>query len=307
VIERKAFHGVWVQTITPIGEKEDLLIPTIKRQYNLLSKSAVQGIIPLGPIGEFASLTFEEKRTLLRTLGQEGGRMLIMPQIGDTSIHNVLQLAGVAESAGCDAVCIIPPFYYPTTDETLYTFFQKIFENVKVPVLLYNQESYAKVPLSLNLLKKLKGFSHFYGVIDGGKNINYVSTLRQLDPELIILSNRDRFHVQWLELGTNGMVSWLANAFPWVFTQIYQFFRENRQNEALALQQKVSGLRDLLRMYPYPASLKYAMYQSGYPAMRVRTPLENLKEEQRTQLKTEISRYLQCSKILELPGCELIQ
>ena len=57
MLDRKAFEGVWVQTITPIGEKEDILLTTITKQYEHLSKSNITGIIPFGPVGEFPSLT----------------------------------------------------------------------------------------------------------------------------------------------------------------------------------------------------------------------------------------------------------
>jgi 4-hydroxy-tetrahydrodipicolinate synthase len=305
MMDRKGFEGVWVQTITPIGENEDILLPSITRQYEHLAKSNITGIIPFGPVGEFPSLTIEEKRQILRRFGQEAGTMKIMPQIGDNSLHNVLQLASFAESGGCDAVCVIPPLFYSMTENSLFHFYKRILESVKLPVFLYYIKTAMRIPLTINVIGTLTKYNHFYGIVDGGTDISFTEEIRRKFPNLVLLSARDRFHQQWIELGASGIVTWLGNAYPWIMTTFYNALKGGDMASALDIQQKIAGIRDMLRRYPFPASLKYTLYQLGFPAMKVRSPLENLPEDLRTRLKTEISRYLATCKIFEDPACEL--
>jgi len=77
--------GVWVETLTPMGEDYEILYSSLHSQYAHLEKSGISTIIPLSPVGEFATMIHQEKVEYLRTLGQESGKMRIFPQVGHAS------------------------------------------------------------------------------------------------------------------------------------------------------------------------------------------------------------------------------
>jgi dihydrodipicolinate synthase/N-acetylneuraminate lyase len=296
--------GVWVETLTPMGEDYEILYSSLHSQYAHLEKSGISTIIPLSPVGEFATMIHQEKVEYLRTLGQESGKMRIFPQVGHNSMKGILKLLLVAESAGVDGVVLVPPYYYrPITQETLYRFFSMILERVRLPVLIYNMEPYSQIPISLSLIEKLTRFPAFTGIIDCGQDPRYAREFRYQFPQYVFLAGSDHRQFEWMQFGADGIVSDLGNIYPWLFTNLYDCVRQNNIQGGQNLQNLIDGIIHIVQLYPQIASLKYLLYLLGFPSMVARLPLENLSQDQKTQLKTEIGRYLSKCQILQMqPG-----
>jgi 4-hydroxy-tetrahydrodipicolinate synthase len=307
MLDKKKFKGTWVSTITPFNEQDQIMKTTISSLYEYLSPHNISGIIPIGPIGEFASLSFQEKVEILRTLGQEGGSMKIMPVIGETSIKTALKLAMVAESAGVDGLVLIAPYYFlPVTQPLLYEYFEKIIKASRLPIFIYHRDRYCNIPLSTLLIEKLNRLRNFYGIIDSGMKENDFNLFRKQFPKMVILSGRDRCHGKFLQKGADGIVSWMANAYPQLFSYMYDQFKKGKISEVEKIQDNINCLRDILVKYPHPDSIKYALYQRGFPSMSTRLPLDRLEEDQKTKLKTDLGKYINANlnDILNAPNCE---
>ncbi len=93
MLDKNLYVGTWVAPVTPIGEDNELILDCLHTQYTHLAKSEIKAMIPFSPVGEFPSLLFQEKVEYLRALGQETGQMKIFPQIGNTSLKEILKLA----------------------------------------------------------------------------------------------------------------------------------------------------------------------------------------------------------------------
>src|SRR5262245_11920253 len=71
------------------------------------------GLVPLGSLGEGATLGFEEKAALLETIvGAVGGRVPVIPGIAALSTADAVRLARTAERAGCRGLMALPPYVY---------------------------------------------------------------------------------------------------------------------------------------------------------------------------------------------------
>jgi len=298
---KKELTGVWVATITPFGEDDEIMYPTIISQYEHLQKAGIRGIIPFTPIGEFPSLVYQEKVDILRKFGTQGGKMKIYPQMGHTSLKGVLRHIIIAESAGVDGITIIPPYYYlPISQIAYYNFLKPIFEHTHLPILLYHMDPHSQIPLSMQLVEKLTQYPNFLGIIDAGIEPSYIGQIRQQFPQLLLMSGSDRNHRTWMQNGCDGLVSEVGNAYPWLFTNFYNAIQNCNKDTIQSIEKKIHNLLDLFQKYPLIAAIKYAVYLLGFPAMGTRLPMDNLTSDQRTQLKTEISKYLHQNKVLEM-------
>jgi dihydrodipicolinate synthase/N-acetylneuraminate lyase len=299
VLDKNLYVGTWVAPVTPIGEDNELILDCLHTQYTHLAKSEITAMIPFSPVGEFPSLLFQEKVEYLRALGQEAGQMKIFPQIGNTSLKEMLKLALVAESSGVDGIAIIPPYFYrPLSQDVLCQFLSTFLEKSTLPVLIYNQESNTQIPITYPVSNCLMEYENFLGIIDKGNDALYPHEVKRRFPNLLILSGNDQQHLQWLKLGCDAILSESANTYPWLFSGLFQSYQRNDMDKAIEWQELINGLMEIISRYPYIAALKYTLYLFGFPAMGVRLPLKSLTEDQKTKLKTAIGRYLSQTKIL---------
>jgi dihydrodipicolinate synthase/N-acetylneuraminate lyase len=299
MLDKSKLFGTWVATITPLGEDNELILESLHVQYTHLQEANINGIIPFSGVGESASLIYQEKVEYLRALGEESGQMKIFPQIGHTSIKEVLKLALVAESAGVDGVTMIPPYFYrPISQETLCEYFTYFFERSKMPIMIYNQEPNTQITLSYPLIEKLSHFENFLGIIDMGKDTLYLHEVKRRFPDLLVFSGCDDNHLEQLNLGCEAIVTELGNVYPTLFSALFDSYQNNDMDKANELQNVINGILDILGQYPAIDALKYTLYLTGFPAMGTRIPAPSLTQDQKTQLKTDIGRYIIKNEIL---------
>jgi 4-hydroxy-tetrahydrodipicolinate synthase/2-dehydro-3-deoxy-phosphogluconate/2-dehydro-3-deoxy-6-phosphogalactonate aldolase len=296
---KEGFRGVWIPTITPINDNDDLMRSTISSHYEYLSKfgrhlgCSITGIMPLSVIGEFASLTMQEKVDVLRTLGQEGGRLKIVPFIIGNSIKNILRLIETAENAGADGMVLTTPYFFPSiSNEMLYQFILRAISESRLPFLLYNKDNPFKIPISTHLIRKLSENKRFMGIIDNGSDVNYINSIKKEFSDLVVLSGAEKQHREWLKNGADGIVSWLGNVYPSLTCELVSMVESGDEQASLVFNDKLNCLIDLISQYPMPDVIKYALFQRGFPSMTTRMPLEHLAEDERSKLKTDLKRYL---------------
>ena len=294
MLPKSSFLGPWVGTLTPFNEKGEIMPSTILAHYDYLADNHITGIIPLSPWGEFASLTYIEKVKILRELGQKGGQMMIMPMIGETSLQSALDLLRVAESAGADAVVLLAPYFYrPIRQNMILNYFKELIQATRLPVFIVHKDPNSQIAITPFIIQKFTDFENFYGVIDAGQDLEYFKALREKFPDLLLLSGNDATHTQWVLNGADGFVSSLGNAYPGCFYNIWKCLKESKASELNELQSHIRALQDLLMPYPSIDVIKYALYQRGFPSMTTRLPLEQMTEDQKSKLKTDLGKFVQ--------------
>src|SRR4051812_36140764 len=71
------------------------------------------GIVSLGSLGESATLRFEEKVAILKTLVSAlKGRAPVVAGIASLSTAEAIDLARAAEKVGCSGLMVLPPYVY---------------------------------------------------------------------------------------------------------------------------------------------------------------------------------------------------
>jgi 1-pyrroline-4-hydroxy-2-carboxylate deaminase len=74
----------------------------------------VDGVVALGSLGEAATLTFEEKVAILKTLVGALSAKPVVAGIAALSTAEAVALAKAAEQAGCAGLMVLPPYVYST-------------------------------------------------------------------------------------------------------------------------------------------------------------------------------------------------
>ncbi len=300
---RDQYKGIWVKTLTPFDYEGDILKNTLLKHYEFLQEGGISGIIPLTPIGEAPSLTFDEKVLILRKYGEKAMGMRIIPAIFENSLNDAKYFVKVAISAGVDGILVYPPHFYSyIKQKKIYQYYKELFKETqkyepKIPIFIAINDPYSKIPLSDLFLEKLaRKFENIYGVLDYEATFNSIKQFQEKFPNLVYFSVNEEEHLNLLQNGVEGIVSIIGNAFPHLVSTLYRLIKKKQSEEnmeqAILFQQQIKMIQETLQNYPIHSALKYALYQQQFPAMNVRLPLDSLKESQKTVLKDGIKGIL---------------
>lgn len=133
------FEGIFCPTITILDDEGKIDYELWGKHLDHLAEAGLNGVLLFGSIGEFYSVTLEDKKAATEfAVKRVGDRMKVFIGVGDTNFDNVLELTRFAETAGADAVLAVSPYYFGPTDAAAMTYFGGIAEATKLPVILYN-------------------------------------------------------------------------------------------------------------------------------------------------------------------------
>src|SRR5262245_45222444 len=96
------------------------------------------GLVPLGSLGEGATLTAPEKRQVLETLVRAVEGTPIVPGISALSTAEAVALAKDAQAIGCRGLMVLPPYVYSTDWREMKAHVAAVIGATELPCMLYN-------------------------------------------------------------------------------------------------------------------------------------------------------------------------
>ena len=251
-------------------------------------EEGVDGVIVSGSTGEFASLSEEERKTVIKlVIDHVNGRVPVIAGGMAPSTWETIKWCRFAEDVGADGVMVVSPYYGSLTDEALYKHFAKVAESVNIPVMPYNNTDTSGNDLVPEIVIRL---------VKEGK-VNYlkecVDTRRMqiikeaCGDKINIFSGVDDLLFQAFLLGCVGCVSGGANVVPKVVKSLYDLiWKDNNVNAARDLWYKYVPLATRFEAQGvWLPNIKAACEIVGDPVGKCRKPLLPVSEERRKDIR----------------------
>ena len=238
------------------------------------------GLVPLGSLGESATLSFEEKVAVLETaVTAVGDRVPIIPGIAALSTADAVRLAQAAERVGCGGVMALPPYVYSTDWREMKAHVAAIMQSVALPVMLYNNPvAYGTDFLPTQIAELARERATLVAVKESSTDVRRVTAIRALvGDRLEILVGVDDGIVEGVQAGAIGWIAGLVNAFPHESVALFDLavqVREGRGDRA-RLEALYTWFLPLLRLDTVPTFvqlIKLAQEMVGMGSARVRAP-----------------------------------
>jgi 4-hydroxy-tetrahydrodipicolinate synthase len=142
------FHGVFPYLVSPVEEDGRIKDEVLARLVEHLIGAGVHGLTPLGSTGEFAYLSFEQRRRVVEvTLDAAAGRVPVVAGVAATTTADAVRQAQAFERMGCAGVLAILEAYFPIPDEGVHAYFSAIARAVSCPIVLYSNPQSAVGPV----------------------------------------------------------------------------------------------------------------------------------------------------------------
>jgi len=284
----KKFEGIYAVLVTPFKEDESLDEERLRTHADRVIEEGVDGVIVGGSTGEFASLSEEERKTLIKLVIEHvNGRVPVLAGGMAPSTKETIRWCKFAEDAGADGLMIVSPYYGAQTDEALYQHFKKVAESVNIPIMPYNNTDTSGNDLVPDIIIRL---------VKEGK-VNYlkecVDTRRMqiikeaCGDKINIFTGVDDLIFQGFVLGAAGCVSGGANVVPRVVKKLYNLIvKENDIRAARELWYKYVPLAALFEAPKvWLPNIKAACEIVGDPVGRCRKPLLPISEEKKKGIR----------------------
>ncbi len=111
MISQPAFSGVWCPSVTPFTSQGQPDIDALGRYFARLNASGINTLLLMRSIGEFASLTQQERLLLIRKARQLSS-LTMVANISSTCVADMVELAEADWHNDFDAVMVLPLYYY---------------------------------------------------------------------------------------------------------------------------------------------------------------------------------------------------
>src|SRR5262249_48355459 len=175
------------------------------------------GIIALGSLGEGATLSFEEKKQILKAVvNSVGGYSPVVAAISALSTVESIRMAQAAAEIGCSGLMILPPYVYQGDWREMRAYVGDVIGATNLSCMLYNNPIAYGTDFLPEQIEELAGeFGNLEAVKESSADVRRVSAIRALlGQRLEIFVGVDDAILEALPVGATGWVAGLANAFP---------------------------------------------------------------------------------------------
>ena len=182
-----------------------------------MAEAGCTGLVPIGSLGESATLSFEEKVGLLETAVQAGGdRLPVIPGIAALATAEAVRLAQAAEAVGCSGLMVLPPYVYSTDWREMKAHVAAVIAATRLPVMLYNNPPAYKTDFLPEQMAELAAeHANLEAVKESSGDVRRVTAIRALlSDRLAVLVGVDDGIVEGVQAGAVGWIAGLVNAFP---------------------------------------------------------------------------------------------
>jgi 4-hydroxy-tetrahydrodipicolinate synthase len=250
------------------------------------------GLVPVGTTGESPTLDHEEhKRVIELAISAAKRRVPVIAGTGSNSTDEAVELSQYAEKVGADAVLVVTPYYNKPSQEGLYQHFKAINDAINIPIIIYNIPGRSIVDMGVATMARCHELKNIVGVKDATANLARPSQMRAaLGPGFCQLSGEDATALGFMAHGGAGCISVASNVAPRLCAEFQNACMAGDFKKALALQDRLMPLHEVLFIETNPSPVKYAVSRLGFGTADMRLPMVPISEASRRTIDQVLSQ-----------------
>ena len=283
-------EGTITAMVTPFDKDGAVDYGALKAFVDWQCENGVEGICAVGTSGESPTLSHDEHHKVIeKTIEYAAGRVKIIAGTGANSTAEAISLTKAAiSSGGADATLQVTPYYNKPNPEGIYRHFAAVAD-LGLPVVLYNVPGRSGKEIPLDVVARLAKHPNVTAIKEAAGSVDRVSAIRNLCPDLTVLSGDDSLTLPMISVGASGVISVASNVIP---KEMGDFVR-------LALAGDMTGARERhTRYYPLfhdlfidtnPVMVKEALALMGRIPAVFRLPLCETTAANREQMRKTLA------------------
>ncbi|MDD2514834.1 MAG: dihydrodipicolinate synthase family protein [Proteiniphilum sp.] len=294
---KERLNGLVAATFTPMRSDGSIDCPAIVPYAQHIAEHGIEGVFVCGTTGEFASLTINERKTILEHwVKAADGRFKVIAHVGSNSQQEAALLASHAANVGAWGIAsIAPSFFKPATVGELVAFFKPVAAAAPtLPFYYYNMPAMTGVDLSVPrfLEEGRKVMPNLVGVKYTHNNMMEMAECIHLNNRAFeVLHGYDETLLCGLSLGVVAGVGSTYNYLSPVYHGIMEAVRENELEKAQQLQMRsIEVVKIIIRYGGGVRGGKAIMNLIGIECGGCRLPLSPFTHQETDALKHDLEQ-----------------
>jgi len=287
------WQGVLPAITTPFKPDFSVDADLLVKQVDALVRAGCTGIVALGSLGEGGSLSFDEKKAVLRLCREAlGGRAPLVAGVAALTTADAIHLAELGADAGCEGLMVLPPYVYKGDWRETRAHFDAVIGATPLPCMLYNNPiAYGTDVLPEQMVDLALALPNFVAVKESSADVRRVTALRALLADrLAIFVGVDDLILEGIQAGATGWVAGLADALPIESVRLFDLAAAGRVEEARAIYDWFMPLLRLDTVPKFVQLIKLVQQETGLGSETVRPPRLPLASPEREAV-LELVRY----------------
>jgi dihydrodipicolinate synthase/N-acetylneuraminate lyase len=267
-----AFHGVFPYLVSPVSPSGEVMSEVLDRLCRDLIAAGVHGLTPLGSTGEFAYLSWPQRRRVVEVVVKAASRRVpVVAGVAATTIADAVFQAREMQELGCDGILAILEAYFPISDEGVHAYFKAIAEAVTLPVVLYTNPNFQRSDLSLPVIDRLSRIPNIRYIKDASYNTGrLLSIINRVEGRMAVFAASAHIPACVMLIGGKGWMAGPACIVPKQSVDLYERCRRGDWNSAMQLQRQLWSINQVFAKHNLAACIKGGLELQGYA---VGTPL----------------------------------
>jgi 4-hydroxy-tetrahydrodipicolinate synthase len=288
--------GSIVAIVTPMFDDGRIDFVSLQRLCDWHIEQGTHGIVIVGTSGESPTVNFEEHCELIRVAVEHvKGRIPVIAGTGGNSTLEAIELTVYAKQVGANASLQVVPYYNKPTQEGMFLHFQKIAQEVDLPIILYNVPGRTVADMSNDTILRLAKVPGIIGLKDATGNLERASALlaglkAQGSSNFAVFSGDDLTAIFLMLMGGHGNISVTANVAPNLMSKLCEAAVLGQLETAREIQFQLLSLHQLMFIEPNPIPVKWALHEMGMIAPGIRLPLTPLSQSIQATLVKNLAK-----------------
>jgi 1-pyrroline-4-hydroxy-2-carboxylate deaminase len=269
------WRGVFPAITTPFLPDLAIDFARLRRQVGWLIDQGCDGIVPLGSLGEGATLSFDEKGAVLAACREAAaGRVPVVAGVAALSTAEAAALAQDAAARGCDGLMVLPPYVYVGDERETAAHFRAVIGATPLPCMLYNNPIAYRTDVRTGELAALcAALPNLAAVKESSGDVRRVTAIRALLGErLAVFIGVDDLVLEGVQAGAVGWIAGLVDALPAESVRLFALAAAGRGEEARRLYDWFLPLLRLDTVPKFVQLIKLAQTEVGIGTPTVRPP-----------------------------------
>ncbi len=285
--------GFYSALLTPFKENGDLNLAAIQDLVDYNRQQKVDGLYVTGSTGEVFSLSYEERVATLKEVSLHAKELDLIAHIGSLNMREAIELGLKAKEFGYQTISSVTPFYFKYSFEEIVAFYQRLYKEVGLKIVIYIIPHLSGVEFSNAQLEQLLNLPGVAGIKFTSSNQFQLFTLCNMVKDTqIVYAGFDEIMLASLSLGAHGGIGTTYNYQGKKFQLLQQAVTAGDMTAARKIQFDINEvIHGLLQYGVLPAS-KVIMKAAGVDLGGCRAPMSNLNATQEEAIIALYKQYL---------------
>ena len=289
----KNITGTGVALVTPFRSNGNIDFNALDKLVQYLKNGKVDFLVALGTTAETATLSNDEKNTVLQTIiDSNEGQLPIVVGMGSNNTHQLACDIKALETEGIDAILSVAPYYSKPNQRGIYQHYKEIAMATELPIIIYNVPGRTSSNiLPETCLSLAENFSNIIGIKEASGNLNQVMQIIKDRPKgFKVFSGDDALTLPMLSTGADGVISVIANAYPAAFSEMVSLMVSNKnRTKALEIHYQLLNTINAIFADGNPAGIKAVLDHMGIMENNLRLPMVKVGRTLNNEIKKLVS------------------